>query len=212
MKRVVYTLCVLGLFSCTNDNLKRTDESSRVQERKKSSVLANKGDETKEEGKAYTQQLPYVDANHDFLSFNVKNKLNEKMNDPKVTWEEIDKLYHDNLNPAEKQFLIYIMLAKKDLIGLQKEKPSNEQFAKLSKYTQELVNSKYIGYCLLYNALITLDNGDNSDIIQSYAKKIEDYSANESFHSNFLKKPKEKGAYIEKVSENYSFLDKIKKL
>lgn len=210
MKKIIYTLFVFGLFSCTNDHTNRTEENGN-ETSKVSSVLVD-NDRQNKRGKEYVNQLPYVDSNHDFLNFSMENQLNEKMNDPNITWEEIDKLYHDDLNPAQKQFLIYIILAKKDLIGLQNENPTDAQYAKLAKYTQELVDSKYIGYCLLYHALATLHHGDNAEQIKSYANEIEHYSANESFHSNFLANPNGKGEYIQKIRENQSFLDKIKEL
>lgn len=164
-----------------------------------------------EKGKEYTVQLPYLDAHTDFMVFNVENELGKKMNDPKVDWKAINALYKPELNTAEKQYLIYILFAKKDILGLQNTNPTPEIENLIADYTKEMVNTKYIGYCLLYNALITLNkNPENKLLVKALAEQIAKYSEDEKFHSNFLGRPQGREQWLNRVKEDLSYLDKIK--
>jgi len=148
--------------------------------------------------------LPYLDAHTDFMVFNVENDLAHKMNDPKVDWKTINALYSADLSTASKQYLIYILLAKKDLLGIQNTAPTTDQAKLIAQYAQELVNTKYPGYCLLYNTLLTLNSTEYAPLSETLASQIE------VFHSNFLNRPEGRDPYVAKVKEDYIYLDKIK--
>ena len=77
------------------------------------------------------------------MVFNVENDLAHKMNDPKVDWKTINALYSADLSTASKQYLIYILFAKKDLLGIQNTAPTTDQAKLIAQYAQELVNTKY---------------------------------------------------------------------
>jgi len=213
MKNLILSgIVVASIFSsCSKEDItnneKITDKSQF-----KSSIL-NKNDNSKIAGKEYMDQLPYLDAHTDFMAFNIENDLGHKMNDPKIDWKTLNSLYSADLSTASKQYLIYILFAKKDLLGIQTETPSKDQEDIIKEYTRELVNTKYVGYCLLYNALNVLNNdSENTALVKDLANQISVYSESEKFHSDFLSKPTGREKWIEKVKENYSYLDRIKSL
>ena len=200
------------LSSCSKEDI-TTNEKIDDKSAFKSSILT-KNSSSKITGKEYTQQLLYLDPHTDFMTFNVENDLGHKMNDPKIDWKTLNALYNSDLSTASKQYLIYILFAKKDLLGIQNTTPTQEQSNLIADYTKELVNTKYFGYCLLYNALETLNNDSqySSQLVKDLSKQIVDDSKDEVFHSNFLKRPQGRDTYLQKVQEDYAYLDKIKGL
>ena len=212
MKKIILNVIVAStiLTSCSTDDIIKYEEKSN-KNAKSSIITKNSADIVP--GKEYTEQLPYLDAHTDFMAFNVENDLGNKMNDPKIDWKTINTLYNSNLNTAEKQHIIYILFAKKDLLGIQNTTPTKDQENLVANYTKELVNTKYIGYCLLYNALVTLKNSPkNAVLVKDLANQIVTYSADENFHSDFVNKPEGRDRWLNKVKEDYTYLDKIKKL
>ncbi len=210
MKKIIFTIVVATtvLTSCSKDDNPRSEQNN--DRNAKSSIITKKSADIPS-GKEYTEQLPYLDAHTDFMAFNVENDLGNKMNDPKVDWKTINALYRPDLNTAEKQHIIYILFAKKDLLGIQNSSPTQDKEKLIADYTKELVNTKYIGYCLLYNALKTLNNDPkNAQLVKDLAKNIVAYSATERFHSDFVSKPEGRDRWLDKVKEDYSYLDKIK--
>ncbi|AWH85949.1 hypothetical protein HYN59_12895 [Flavobacterium album] len=76
---------------------------------------------------AYLSQIPFVigsDTPPDgaFIS---QNDLYKKVEDPTVKWTYFDNLYSSSLQNSIKQDLSYIILCKKDLIGLVNDDPTN---------------------------------------------------------------------------------------
>lgn len=210
MKKIILNIAVVATIftSCSKDDITTYEQKS--DRNAKSSIITKKSTDIPS-GKEYTEQLPYLDAHTDFMAFNVENDLSHKMNDPKIDWKTINALYSSNLNTAEKQHIIYILFAKKDLIGIQNDAPTKDQANLIANYTKELVNTKYIGYCLLYNALATLNNtSEYSPLVKDLAKQIVSYSAEEKFHSDFVNKPEGRDRWLNKVKEDYTYLDKIK--
>lgn len=213
MKNLILSgIVVASIFSsCSKEDI-TNNEKITDNGQFKSSIL-NKNDNSKIAGKEYMDQLPYLDAHTDFMAFNIENDLGHKMNDPKIDWKTLNSLYSADLSTASKQYLIYILFAKKDLLGIQTETPSKDQEDIIKEYTRELVNTKYVGYCLLYNALNVLNNdSENTALVKDLANQISVYSESEKFHSDFLSKPTGREKWIEKVKENYSYLDRIKSL
>lgn len=208
-KRILNIAVVAAIFTgCSKDDMATYEQKSDKNAR--SSVITKKPADIPS-GKEYTEQLPYLDAHTDFMAFNVENDLGKKMNDPKIDWKTINALYNSNLNTAEKQHIIYILFAKKDLLGIQNSTPDEAQANLIADYTKELVNTKYIGYCLLYNALATLNRTpEYMPLVKDLAKQVATYSAEERFHSDFLNKPEGRERWLNKVKEDYAYLDKIK--
>ncbi|HCN48842.1 MAG TPA: hypothetical protein DIT10_07090 [Chryseobacterium sp.] len=193
--------------SCSKDE-NFSDKSATLN----SSILNNTNGKTAI-GKEYTQQLLYLDAHTDFMTLNVENDLSHKMNDPKIDWKTINALYNPDLNTASKQYLIYILLAKKDLLGIQNTTPTQEQANLIINYAKELVKTKYFGYCLLYNTLETLNtDAKNAQLVKDLSKQIVVDSGTEKFHADFISRPEGRDPYINKVKEDYTYLDKIKHL
>ncbi|MDQ1095557.1 MULTISPECIES: hypothetical protein [Chryseobacterium] len=213
MKNLILSgIVVVSMFSSCSKEDVTNNEKMTDKGQFKSSIL-NKNNSSKIAGKEYMDQLPYLDAHTDFMAFNVENDLGHKMNDPKIDWKTLNSLYSSDLSTASKQYLIYILFAKKDLLGIQDETPSKDQEDIIKEYTKELVNTKYFGYCLLYNALSVLNNdSENTALVKDLANQISVYSESEKFHSDFLSKPTGREKWIEKVKEDYSYLDKIKGL
>lgn len=210
MKKIILTIVVATtvLTSCNKDE--NTVSEQNKDRNAKSSIITKKSADIPS-GKEYTEQLPYLDAHTDFMAFNVENDLGNKMNDPKVDWKAINALYKPDLNTAEKQHIIYILFAKKDLLGIQNRTPTQDKEKLISDYTQELVNTKYIGYCLLYNALKSLNHDPkNAQLVKDMAKNIVAYSSTEKFHSDFISRPEGRDRWLDKVKEDYTYLSKIK--
>ncbi|EJL72050.1 hypothetical protein [Chryseobacterium populi] len=215
MKKIILsTIAITSILANCSKEDAMANESNNDKSAFKSSILnENNSVTSRVAGKEYTEQLPYLDAHTDFLTFSIENDLNHKINDSEIEWKVINSLYNTDLSTAEKQFLIYIILAKKDLLGTQNETPTQDQAALIANYAKELVASKYIGYCLLYNTLVTLNkDSQNTQLVKDLAKQIVTYSGTETFHSDFVRKPEGRDPYINKVKEDYTFLDKIEDL
>lgn len=212
MRKFILSAIVVSsiLTSCSKEDV-TTNEKISDKGAFKSSVLKGKTQSNRIAGKEYTEQLPYLDAHSDFMAFNVENDLAEKMNDPQVDWKTLNTLYSSDLSNASKQYLIYILFAKKDLLGIQNTAPNEDQAKLIANYTQELVNTKYFGYCLLYNALKTLSSAtEYTTLAKTLATQIVEDSKTEVFHANFISRPEGRDPYLDKVKEDYSYLDKIK--
>lgn len=211
MKKIILSIGVVTsiLTGCSKEDM--TTNESNNKETFKSAILTKNNNANKVSGKEYTEQLPYLDAHTDFLTFSIENDLNHKMNDSKMDWKTINALYSTDLSTAEKQFVIYIVLAKKDLLGIQNSAPTQDQANLISIYAKELVSSKYIGYCLLYHTLVTLNNtSENVPLVKTLAKQIVTYSETEKFHLDFISRPEGRDPYLNKVKEDYTYLDKIR--
>ena len=210
MKKFILTTIVLSSIVTSCSKEEGTTENINDKEVSKSSILNKNSSSGKTAGKEYTQQLPYLDAHTDFMVFNIENDLAHKMNDSQVDWKTLNALYSADLSTASKQYLIYILLAKKDLLGIQNTAPTADQAKLIAQYAQELVNTKYPGYCLLYNTLLTLNSTEYAPLSKTLATQIVSNSKTEVFHSNFLNRPEGRDPYIAKVKEDYTYLDKIK--
>jgi hypothetical protein len=211
MKKFILRAIVVSsiLASCSKEDGTASEKTGDKNEFK-SSILNKNSSSSKIAGKEYTEQLPYLDAHTDFMAFNVENDLAHKMNDTAIDWQTLNALYSSDLNTASKQYLIYIVLAKKDLLGIQNTTPTQAQATIIANYAQELVNSKYIGYSLLYNTLATLNNDvQYGTLVKTLAAQIIADSKTENFHSNFINRPEGRDPYIEKVKEDYTYLGKI---
>lgn len=166
----------------------------------------------------YKGQLPYLNSeSSDIIKSDLYTEIESKISNDKYSWEYFDNLYNNEMTLAEKQKLAYIVLSQKDLIGLLKNNTKNQVFHdKVKKHINILVESEYIGYCLLYNALESVKTKD-IDFVKKSAKLIENYSYNDDFHSDIIAnvemaKDPHVSKYFHKIKENYSYLDKIKDL
>lgn len=212
MKKFILSAIIASsiLTSCSKEDVTANDKTGD-KNAFKSSILTKNSSSNRIAGKEYTEQLPYLDAHTDFMAFNVENDLAHKMNDPQVDWKTLNALYSSDLSTASKQYLIYILFAKKDLLGIQNSTPTQDQAKLIADYTQELVNTKYFGYCLLYNALVTLKaTPEYASLANTLATQIVANSNTEVFHANFVNRPEGRDPYLNKVKEDYTYLDKIK--
>lgn len=215
MKRKIVYIALLSCFiyvSC-NQEPNQIENSKNLKETKNQDLLERKSfTDFKQLG--YKGQLPYLSTenNDKSITFLSDNDFKEKLSDSKYGWREFDRMFNDNLDVSSKQQLVYTILSQKDLLGVLINNPKDERIKnKVQKYTDVLVESEYIGYCLLYTSLSVL--GENSDNIS----KIIEYSKEDKFHNDILNNPEisENFAlkvYVEKIEDNFSYLDKIKEL
>ncbi|WP_396151410.1 hypothetical protein [Flavobacterium sp.] len=212
-KSVCFLIFVIVLSSCNEDKNTseiKNDELNKKIETHKSFYEINEFD--------YKGQLPYLNSE---AEVNVKSEIFQKVEKMLVninySWEDFDKLYKDELTAAEKQNLAYIILSQKDLIGLLKSNQESEVYnKKVKQYVNDLVESKYLGYCLLFNALEALKSNDPK-FVKENANLILNYSINDDFHNDIINndemiKNPQTSKYYYKIKENYSFLERIKNL
>lgn len=163
----------------------------------------------------YRNQLPYYKAASETEAAEEMAKWNyeEKISEENIGWTYFDGLYNDNLSVYNKQKLAFIILSKKDLIGLVKQNPNDENLkTALKKYVSILVDTKYFGYCVLFSALELLS--DDTIFITETIQEIDRYAALEKFHTNVLDQGNDfpdREVFL-KIKEDYSYLERIKNL
>jgi hypothetical protein len=208
-------ICFVLLFSCkTNKDEITTPETSKTK--------SNGQVGTEAASKPY-QNMPMMltDYTRDIAgtaaTLQQKDLIN-KVKSNAYDWQYFDAEYDKSaqLTALDKQYYGYIILAVKDLIG---EVPGPGNDAKKSKYINELVNTSYRGYCVLYHAMLSLTHTpDNQALIQSWKNKIlSDYEQAADIKSQLtLDLSSVKDAVtrrtLEKLRENYSYTDAIKEL
>ncbi len=205
---VPYLALITILISCD----KAKEPKQKVGATKKSYFVTNK--------MGYQNQLPLytaIAANSN-TDFSINNKIGEKIADQSLNYEVFEKMLTPQLNIADKQYLIYIILAKKDFIGyVNANKNSETAVKKLQDYITTLIDSKYIGYCVLYNALKALPEDLHPFASEKFAA-ITAYSQNDEIslamarNSNIaIGNSSEKQIIIQsKFKENLVYLERIK--
>ena len=146
-----------------------------------------------------------------------KYNFEEKIPDSNTDWTYFDKIYKDDMSRPEKQYLGYLILNIKDLIGITKQDLSNKKNVEaLKKYVSVLTAEDYTGYSILFNALDVLNNTD-SEFVEMHATKIADYAKKDSMSKNLINDKElqdnpEKPDHIDEMIANYGYVSKIEKL
>jgi|GEM_PF-5727656 len=170
------------------------------------------------QSKEYKTQLMYlsVDNDDDLGIFDLEYNLIEKQDDANVSWKYFDQLYNASLRASAKQQLAYIILVKKDLIGMVKDNPQDaEKVAALKKYAHILCKGQYTGFTTLYFALDALKAAGETDFVNQVAAKVYAYGKNEGWHKGVIEGGVEtigSQASYDKVVSDFTFVDKIKSL
>ena len=206
MKKIILCSAFIAvLFSCSKEEEIISNPTSAS---KKSFVDFQK--------KGYQGQLQYLNARYSTFDFSIKNNLKNTINNEKYDWKYFDSLYNESLNISEKQYLAYIILAKKDLLSDFKNNPDQQKNDVIEKYTNILIDTEYVGYCLLYNSLETLQKSKfNKKDLSKQKQDILSYSSRINFSENASRnlstKDSKANMYITKINENQEYLEMIKK-
>lgn len=209
MKKVYLLLIVVTWFACNNET--KNDITNQKQNSKKSYTDFSKP--------TYKGQLPYLKTpsnSDDSNTMALKYDFEYKIKDSNTSWEYFDKIFNDTLSVSNKQHISYIILSSKDLIGQFNKDKSNELLEKkLVFYTKVLVDSDYIGYCLLYYSFDALKS-KYPGMVSDFKKKVINYSLRDVFHKEIINNKEleksEMAIYYKKAKENYSYLKKIEDL
>lgn len=208
MKKIISGSFILVLLGMGCVNSKTEQEENNFQNIVKS--------ETQKSGFfGYRNQLPYYRASSETEAAEEMAKLNyeEKVSDENTDWSYFDQLYDDNLSVYNKQKLAFTILSKKDLIGLVRQNPNDENLkTALKKYVSLLVDTKYFGYCVLFSSLELLS--DDAAFVNEKINTIAGYAALEKFHKNVLDQGNDfpdKEVFL-KIEEDYSYLKRIENL
>lgn len=210
MRKLNITLLTIVLSVCFACNTEiKTEENIQGKSTKKSFT-----DFTKATYKGQLIYLKNYSDSEDGGKMSLENDFDINIEDKNVTWEFFDKIYNDKLSITDQQHLAYIILSSKDLISLYNKDKNNEVLEKkLLFYTQLLVNTDYIGYCLLYYSFDALKDKYPEKIIE-FKNKVAKYSVNDEFHKKTLAdkdlEKSEMAVFYKKAKENYSYLEKIK--
>jgi hypothetical protein len=213
MRKLNITLLTIVLsvcFACNNEI--KTEENIQEKSTKKSFQDFSK--------ETYKGQMIYIskaeNENDDIAEMSLDYDFEFNLRDKSVSWEFFDKIYNDDLYKSEKQCLAFNIMSIKDLIGLYNKDKNNEVLEKkLLFYTQLLVDTDYIGYCLLYYSFDALKDKYPEKIIE-FKNKVAKYSVNDEFHKKTLAdkdlEKSEMAVFYKKAKENFSYLEKIKTL
>jgi len=164
----------------------------------------------------YLNQMSFIsggDTQED-MDFILDNHLYEKMEDSNIDWTYFDDLYDSSLQNSLKQELSYLILCKKDLIGLVNNNPDNNTLVNvLKKHVDNLVETEYSGYTALYYALDALKStGKETVYIQNQAAEIVQYSTNDPFRPDMMD-PGPIGSDVrdiyDKFVDNFDYVSKI---
>lgn len=204
---ILSTILLSVCFACNNEI--KTEENAQEKSTKKSFT-----DYSKETYKGQLIYLKNPSESEDAGKMSLENDFDINIKDKNVSWEFFDKIYNDKLSITDQQHLAYIILSSKDLIGLYKKDKNDEVLEKkLLFYTQLLVDTDYIGYCLLYYSFDALKDKYPEKIIE-FKNKVAKYSLNDEFHKKTLAdkdlEKSEMAVFYKKAKENYSYLEKIK--
>lgn len=169
---------------------------------------------TDEERQAYMNQMSLVTSTEDDRESDTSEDITniELAEDSKIDWTYFDKQYNERLSNPKKQDIAYIILCKKDLIGLVNKNPDNaELVAALKKYTDILVKTEYIGYTSLYYSLQTLKPIDEA-YVKEKAAAILKYAKHDTTHADFINDKemmaKDKEMY-DKFVANFKYVSRI---
>ncbi len=215
--------CTLATVNCTEDAVERELSVAKQESSSTSAALngANSSSSVVDYSKSnYQGQLPYLNGEHgDIAEFRMENELDRKTVDPQYGWSYFDSLYEENLNKAQKQYLAYIILSKKDLLAEFNGSPTQTEADAILKYTNVLVETDYFGYCLLFNCLQTLQNQSFvSADINALKQNILANTTAKQYHegslqhfANFTNDPQSSKVYS-KIKEDFDFLTEITNL
>ncbi len=210
MKKIfkIVSLCFL-LISC-NDS-ETNNKINNLEKQATKSIF-------KVENVDYTGQLPYIETHEDtdFNQINEKLNINDILKNKADDWSVLDSKFNEKLTSFESEYLSYLILSKKDLIKDYKFDNSNNTKDKFMFHLNNLIEHENVGYCLLYNGLMCLKN-TNPDYVKTKAQIIVNYSKDDKFHSEYINDKMIENdpvmeKYYKKIKDNYSYLDKIKKL
>jgi hypothetical protein len=210
MRKLIITLLTIVLSVCFACNNEIKTEENALEKRTKKSFT----DYSKETYKGQLIYLKNYSDSEDGGKMSLENDFDINIADKNISWEFFDKIYNDKLSITDQQHLAYIILSSKDLIGLYNKDKSNEVLEKkLLFYTQLLVNTDYIGYCLLYYSFDALKD-KYPEKMMNFKNKVAKYSVNDEFHKKTLEdkdlEKSEMAVFYKKAKENYSYLEKIK--
>ncbi|WP_333695287.1 hypothetical protein [Flavobacterium sp.] len=135
----------------------------------------------------YRGQLPYLENhNSDNINeFSLKINIEENINKSEYNWQYFDSLYKHDLPIYDKQRIAFVILVKKDLIEIVKNHPNEQNLIdKLKFYTSTLIETKSIGYCVLYHALQIINLSDR-EFTKNAAHQIIQNSINDDFYKNY---------------------------
>ncbi len=172
----------------------------------------------RESSAAYLDQIPFVTAADTIVdgSFVVHNDFYQNVEDKNVSWTYFDNLYNASLESSIKQKISYVVLCKKDLIGLVNEDPNNATLVTaLKRHIDNLVETEYLGYTALYFALDALQNtGKDFNYIEDKAAEIVLYAGNDLFHPEMINAgSSEVGEELyDKIVDNHDYVAKISDL
>lgn len=219
---LIYTAVLTLLFSnCSEDQVSfenRNSEKITAENLSSNRILGSESQMT-----GYQGQLPYVitssDKGEDLLEFVMTNNIHENTENRDLDWKVFDQIYSSKLNTGQKQYVAFLVLAKKDLLKDFSNNPTDFKAKKIKFYTEVLVNSDYTGYCLLYNALSVLksQNFVSNDISQMKTLVLENYNRQKRSHDetirSFQSKPSEQTDYfLKKLQENLEYVERIRSL
>lgn len=209
-KNIAFCSIAILLIACNQEKLE-DNNTLNIEVAKKNTEYNIATKNTK-----YSSQ-PYItieNGEQGITELEIQNNFITHIPDTKTDWTYFDKLYSENLNKAEKQYLGYIILNDKDLIGLAKQDTKNKTNVEaLKKYVEILVTQKYSGYTVLYYALDVLKDVD-SEFVKANASKIKEYAKNDTFSLDTIKDTElrnnpDKPSYVDKMVANYSYVEKI---
>lgn len=122
-------------------------------------------------------------------------------------WKFYDSKFSADASVGLQQHFGYIVLSKKDMIGLAAANPTNTGYQEtVTKYTNVLVKNKYIGYCVLYSAL---KQSKDTAYKKTKAKEILNYAKDDTFleDANSVMPPRD---LLTRINLNYAYLDSLK--
>lgn len=214
MKKYLFiTATALTLLACSETETETTSTISPTQKYKMEAYNAA----LKNAKYGWVMYIENPTRNTSTTDLEYKYNFEERIPDTKTDWTFFDKIYKDDMSRPEKQYLSFLILNIKDLIGVTKQDLSNKKNVDaLKKYVNVLANEEYIGYTILFNALDVLKDTD-SEFVKTQAAKIVAYAKNDSMSLNVindkeLQNHPEKPDHIDEMIANYGYVKQIEKL
>lgn len=145
-----------------------------------------------------------TDENESALELIFDNDFQTKEMSNQYGWEYFDKFHSQGLNSSEEQYVAYVVLKRKELITQLSIKPHDEDILNAFKRNIDiLVNNKYLGYHLLFNALNVVSTIDES-YTKETARKIVAYSIDNEYVCNGYQELLNNPNIDDQTKESYS--------
>lgn len=157
----------------------------------------------------YKKMAPYAEGTDELTGIELETLqvVDDSLINTQAGWQFYDSKFSGTAHPGLQQYIGYVVLSQKDIIGLAASHPADTTYqALLVKYVNALAETKYIGYCTLYHALKY-----TNDPLYRKTKAVEilEYAEDDSFQDDANSNAGAPEDILTGVNKNYAYIDSL---